>query len=209
MRPLLRTLMRLRRLPSSERQAEIERLDTDLQSWMDETREPALRVNFEAARTLTEYVIPHLPAGGTVAFYSSLWSSFYGRACCPAFYRSVAESKSAFEKWLIEKAPTWASRQVAATIISGHVIRDTQLGEVIDKYVVPLLPDDSQETTRSFFIDRADMVTASIRMFNSRETGTSLSSAQHLYVFGRDQVVEHVPPDALPVVLGTPSSREV
>lgn len=209
MRRLLRTFMRLRRLPSSERHAEMERLDVDLQSWMDETREFALRVNFEAARTLTECVVPYLPADGTVVFYSSLWSSFHGRGCTPAFYRSVAESKLAFERWLIEKAPAWASRQIAATIISGHVIRDTQLGEVIDKYVVPLLPDGSQERIRSFFIDKAAMVAATMRTLTARETGSSRGSAHHLYVFGRDQVVEHLPLDALEVVLRMPLSRAV
>jgi NAD(P)-dependent dehydrogenase (short-subunit alcohol dehydrogenase family) len=204
MRRFLRSLIALRRMPEAERSAAVELLRRDLEGWLSPELDFALRVNFDAPRALTEHVLPTLPPGSSILVYSSLWSTFCGRGRMPAFYPTVAASKRAFESWLTSNAPSWAERGISVAIVSGHVIRDTHLGELIDEYLVPLLPREQQARARSFFIDSIDMVRAAVGELGRAQREAADGRPRWWYVYGPGQIVDNLPADAAPLVEGTP-----
>jgi 3-oxoacyl-[acyl-carrier protein] reductase len=204
MRRFMRQLAAIRRMPASDRGAAVEQLRRDLRVWLVDARGFADRVNYLAPRALTKWLVPMLPDGAHIMFYSSLWSSFYGQATIPAFYHTVAASKLAFERWLEASAPEWAQRGISTTIVSGHIIRDTHLGEVIDGYLIPLLPRTAQDRARSFFIDSIDMTRAAIAGLCTGQEEETTGRARWLYVFGPGQVVGGLAADAAPLAEGTP-----
>lgn len=204
MRRFVRRLVGLRSMPTARRPGAVEMLRVELRGWLAEVTELAWRINCAAPRSLTGRLLPSLPEGGHVVFYSSLWSSFYGRSPkVPAFYHTVAASKLAFESWLESAAPEWAERGISASIISGHVIRDTQLGRLIDEHLVPLLPPEQHGRARGFFIASADMARVLVDELAAPPPEIG-APARWRYVFGPDQVVDELEPNAPPLIYGTP-----
>lgn len=143
LRPLLRTTGRLRRMPAGpERDAEMERGHDEIARLVKQDSERAFAVNDEGPRWLLDRVARLLPDGGRIIGYSSLWSEGVRRGECPAFYRSIAESKMQFEDWLEEAArDLWAPRLRVAMIV-GHLISDTAMGRLIDRNLLPLMPPE-------------------------------------------------------------------
>jgi 3-oxoacyl-[acyl-carrier protein] reductase len=204
MRRFLRSLMALPRMPVPDRPAAVELLRRDLTSWLSPEIDFAFRVNFDAPRALTEHILSMLPRGSSIVFYSSLWSTFYGRARTPAFYPTVAASKRAFESWLTANALWWAERGISVAIVSGHVVRDTHLGKLIDEHLVPLLPQEQQARARSFFIESIDMVRTAVGELNRGQHEAADGRLRWRYVYGPGQVVDSLTADAAPLVEGTP-----
>jgi NAD(P)-dependent dehydrogenase (short-subunit alcohol dehydrogenase family) len=204
MRRFVRRLVGLRSMPSARRPGAVDMLRVELRGWLVDTTELAWRINCAAPRSLTRRLLPSLPEGGHVVFYSSLWSSFYGRSPVPAFYHTVAASKLAFEGWLETNAPEWAARGISASIISGHVIRDTQLGRLINDSLVPLLPPEQQARARSFHIAAADMARVLVAELAAPPPEIG-APARWRYVFGPGgQAVDELEPNAPPLAYGTP-----
>jgi NAD(P)-dependent dehydrogenase (short-subunit alcohol dehydrogenase family) len=204
MRRFLRRLMALRRMPRADRPAAVELLCRDLSMWLKPELDFAFRVNFDAPRALIEHILSTLTPGSSIVFYSSLWSTFHGRARTPAFYPTVAASKRAFESWLTANALWWAERGVSVAIISGHVIRDTHLGQLIDEHLVPLLPQEQQARARSFFIESIDMVRTAVGELCRGQHEAADGRPRWWYVYGPGQVVDSLAADAAPLVEGTP-----
>ena len=183
-RDLLRRVMGLRRVPPEQRESALRSAREEVARLVAENRSAAMAINFEAPVRLVSRLVPALPRGGTVSFYSSLWSTFYGAAPVPRFYASVAESKLALERWLEERAPGWAERGLSTVIVSGHTTRDTSMGQLIDRHLAPLLPASRQEPFRRFFIDSAEMVAAEVDLLEQAAAGRLPPGLVRRYVYG-------------------------
>jgi NAD(P)-dependent dehydrogenase (short-subunit alcohol dehydrogenase family) len=163
-RLLMRRLMSLKRLSRPELAAGLEDYRAFIAGPVEESRPFARRVNLEGPSVLFDELAPRLPAGGTMIYYTSLWSSLYGQVPPPDFYVGVAESKHAFEEWMGERSAAWTARGLSPTVVSGHIILDSSLGELIDRHIVPLMPAERQAVARSFFISTGDMVRCTVRL---------------------------------------------
>ena len=162
LRPLLRATAALRRTePGPEREAAIKREQADLEKLVKENSESAFAVNYEGPRWLFQRLVPMLRDGGRIIVYSSLWSEGVSRGDCPAFYWSVAESKTQFEEWLDEAAHGWGTRFSAAVLI-GHLISDTSMGKLIDRNLVPFMAPEDVPPFRAGYITSDEAAEATI-----------------------------------------------
>lgn len=161
---LMRRLVRLRRLSDVDLRAALQAFRAEMSTLVDGSRAFALRVNLEGPSALFEQVVDVLPPGGTLIYYTSLWSSLYGSLDVPCFYSAIAASKHAFEAWLDGRSETWTARGLNLAVVSGHIIKDSPMGDVIDRYMVPLLPASRRGVARSFFITTSDMVLTAVQV---------------------------------------------
>jgi NAD(P)-dependent dehydrogenase (short-subunit alcohol dehydrogenase family) len=164
LRHLMRRLVRLRRLSGADMGAALETFRAEMSALVEGSRSFAIRVNLDGPCALFEQLADVLPPGGALIYYTSLWSSLYGSLDVPCFYSAIAASKHAFEAWLDARSGLWTTRGLSLAVVSGHVIKDSPLGDVIDRYLVPLLPANRQEVARSFFITTSDMVLSAIQV---------------------------------------------
>src|SRR5207249_11591348 len=111
----------------------------------------AFVVNRVGHRWRFERLVHMLRDGGGLIVYSSLWSEGVRRGDCPAFYWSVAESKTQFEEWLDQAAHEWGLRFSAAVLI-GHLISDTSMGKLIDRNMVQFMAPEDVPPFRSGYI---------------------------------------------------------
>ena len=191
-RQLVRRCVALRRVPAGELPAAIESARAEITPLVAASREGAMRVNYTSARSLIEEVATGLPRGGSITVYSSLWTTFFTRA--PGFYRSIAESKGALDRWVEESAPAWAERGITTAIISGHIILDSAMGQLIDRFLAPLMPAPAQTRFRSYYITTEDMVKVTI-------TGISEAAARPgrsmiwTFLIGPHQVLDDLSED--------------
>jgi NAD(P)-dependent dehydrogenase (short-subunit alcohol dehydrogenase family) len=196
--PILRQLMRkviaLRKVAPAELEGALEQARSEIRELVAANRSHAYQVNFDAPTRLLEEAAAALPEGGSLVFYSSLWSSFYGRVPTPQFYAGVAESKLALESWLEERAPAWAERRITTAIISGHTAADTSMGEVIDRHLAPLL-GARQERFRGFFITAGDMVGATIDVLRLAGRADAPGGLLRRYLHGPGRVFEELSAD--------------
>lgn len=144
LRPLLRATAALKRTePGPEREAAIARQHDEMERLVHENAATAFAVNDQGPRHLLERLASALPAGARIIVFSSLWSEGVRRGDCPAFYWSVAESKTRFEEWLDAKAREWSPR-ISAAVLIGHLISDTSMGKLIDRNLVQFMePEDA------------------------------------------------------------------
>ena len=162
LRPLLRATAALRRTePGPMREAAIARHRDELDRLVHENAASAFVVNNEGPRWLFERLVPMLRDGGRIIVYSSLWSEGVRRGDCPAFYWSVAESKTQFEEWLDEAAHAWGSRFSAAVLI-GHLISDTSMGKLIDRNMVQFMAAEDVQPFRAGYITSDQAAEATI-----------------------------------------------
>jgi len=194
-RQLVRRCVALRRVPEAQLAASLESARSEVRQWVDASREGAMRVNYEAPRTLFDQLAPRLPTGGSITFYSSLWSTFYAQAEVPGFYRGIAESKLALENWLASRSAAWAERGITTAIISGHIMSDTNMGELIDRFLVPFMPAEQQARFRSFYVTTADMVRATIPVLVNAGHHDARGRLVRSYVVGPSQIVDHLSAD--------------
>ena len=168
LRPLLRAAVALRRTePGTERQAAIARQQVELERLVKENAKTAFEVNNEGPRWLFERLVPMMPDGGRLIAYSSLWSEGVRRGDCPAFYWSVAESKTQFEEWLDEAAHKWGARFSAAVLI-GHLITDTSMGKLIDRNLVQFMAPEDVPPFRAGYINSEQAAEATMDALTRR-----------------------------------------
>jgi 3-oxoacyl-[acyl-carrier protein] reductase len=194
LRHLLRKAVALRKVAPSEFDRAVGQARDEIRELVAANRGHAFAVNFDAPARLLEEAAAALPDGGALVFYSSLWSSFYGRVPTPQFYAGVAESKLALEGWLEERAPAWAERRITTAIISGHTASDTSMGEVIDRHLAPLL-GSRQDRFRGFFITTADLVDTALQVLRLAGRANAAGGLLRRYVHGRNQVFDELGPD--------------
>jgi NAD(P)-dependent dehydrogenase (short-subunit alcohol dehydrogenase family) len=151
-------------------------------------------VNFLAPSRLLDLLAPKLLAGGSVTFYSSLWSSFYPHPQVPAFYRGVAESKQAMEQWLEGRAYEWASSGITTAIISSQPILDTRMGYLLDRFCGELLAPADRDRWLSTCVNCADLVAATIGVVERSGSG-STDGLLRLFLPSSDDLVDHLASD--------------
>jgi len=193
-RRLVRRCVALRRVPQDQLAAALDSARHEVEEWVAETIEGAMSINRDASRAFIDQVAARLPAGGSVSVYSGLWSTFYGRTPTPGFYRGIAESKLALEEWLEQRASSLAERGITTAIISGHIITDTSMGELIDRFLVPLMSEAQQARFRSYYITTADMVRATITVLVEAPGHAERGRLVRTYVIGPGQILDELAP---------------
>lgn len=123
---------------------------------IEEVMPYSMVINHDGPTQLLERVQEILPPDGWFVFFSSLPSSVNPEWA--KFYKGVALSKNAFEKEIIDRAPDLAAQGIYTAIVSGNVLADSAVGQMIDDLVIPLVPPDQQEAMRATFVTYADMV---------------------------------------------------
>lgn len=162
LRPLLRATAALRRTePGPERDAAIARHRDELERFVHDNSATAFAVNDAGPRHLLERISPALPDGARIIAFSSLWSEGVRRGHCPAFYWSVAESKTRFEEWLDDKAALWSPR-ISAAVLVGHLISDTSMGKLIDRNLLPLMAPEDVPPFRAGYVTSKEAAEATI-----------------------------------------------
>jgi len=162
LRPLLRATAALRRTePGPPREAAIAQHRIELERLVHENAAAAFAVNDEGPRRLLTRVAPLLPDGARIIVFSSLWSEGVRRGDCPAFYWSVAESKTRFEEWLDARAHEWGAR-VRAAVLIGHLISDTSMGKLIDRNMVQFMAPEDVPPFRAGYITSDEAAEATI-----------------------------------------------
>jgi len=202
LRPLLRITAGLRRMPPSEARdqafaagrAELERL-------VGATSAKAMSVNYEGPRRLLERLGPALGGGGQIVLLSSFWSGMVGQGC-PAFYRSVADSKTLLERWLDTQARQLASRNIAATVLVAHLIIDTSTAKLIDRNVAPLMSAEDQAVFRAGYVTTEQTVTATTRLL--LQPVSPKGRLRRVYQAGSDELTDEVDPETRAVVSRVP-----
>jgi len=162
LRPLLRATAALRRTePGPQREAAIARHRDELERLVHQNAESAFEVNDEGPRRMLARLASMLQDGARIIAFSSLWSEGVRRGDCPAFYWSVAESKTRFEEWLDAKARDWGS-SVRAAVLIGHLISDTSMGKLIDRNMVQFMAPADVAPFRAGYITSAQAAEATI-----------------------------------------------
>jgi NAD(P)-dependent dehydrogenase (short-subunit alcohol dehydrogenase family) len=202
-RPLMRAVVGLRRVdPGAERKAAIARAREELIHLVDETSAAAMRVNVDGPRRLIEGLRRALPDGARVITFASVWSEGTTSGGCPAFYRSVAESKKAFERWLEAVAADPTSHRIQATVLVAHIISDTSTGKLIDRNLVPLMTEPDQVAFRAAYVSTEQVAAAVIQLL--AEPQGDAGRLRRVYLDGRDGLIADIPPEVRAVASRVP-----
>ncbi len=197
LRPLLRATAALRRTePGPERVAAIARHREELDRLVHEHAASAFAVNDEGPRRLLSRLAPLLPDGARVIVFSSLWSEGVRRGDCPAFYWSVAESKTRFEEWLDASAREWGSR-VRAAVLIGHLISDTSMGKLIDRNLLPLMAPEDVPPFRAGYVTSEEAAEATIQALTMPLEPGAL---RRYYLIGSPKLTQDPDPALMAVV---------
>jgi NAD(P)-dependent dehydrogenase (short-subunit alcohol dehydrogenase family) len=163
-----------------------------------DTREFAMNVNCLAPSRLLDRLVPGMAAGGSVTFYSSLWSSLYPHPQVPIYYEAVAETKHAMEGQLEDLAGVWASRRITTAVISAGPIVNTRICRLLDRFCSDLMPPADRERWRSTYVTYGDLVEATLSVLG-RAGPDSSGGLVRLYLPGPGEVVDHMGPDDPPM----------
>jgi NAD(P)-dependent dehydrogenase (short-subunit alcohol dehydrogenase family) len=202
LRPLLRVTAGLKRMPPSEsRERAFVDGEAELKRLVAATSAAGMAVNYEGPRRLLERMAPALPEGGRIILFASIWSETPGEGC-PAFYGSVAESKTRLEKWVGDEARKWASRNISATVLVAHVISDTSTGKLIDRNIAPLMSPEDQSAFRAAYVTTEQTVTATTRLL--LQPGRATGVLRRVYQVGSDELTDDIPSDVRAVASRVP-----
>ncbi len=189
---LMRGLVTVKRTEiGEERDSALARLQPQIDQWVEETREGSKTINFDGQVNLLD----QLRGRGTevkAIDYSSIWSSTL--AGVPRFYRGIAKSKHLFEEWMEEHAAELVADGVYPAIVSGHVISDSNVGKVTERFILPLFPPDEQEAMLKTFIRMNDMVRATEDVLKS-DPKQWTSVPKRLFVVNGGEMRTHLSPD--------------
>lgn len=197
LRPLLRATAAVRRTePGPERESALARHRDELDRLVHENSASAFAVNDEGPRHLLQRLAPALPDGARVIVFSSLWSEGVRRGECPAFYWSVAESKTRFEEWLDAKADEWNPR-IRAAVLVGHLISDTSMGRLIDRNLLPIMAPEDVPPFRAGYVTSEEAAEATIEALTMPLEPGAL---RRYYLVGSPKLTENPDPAIMAVV---------
>ena len=188
LRPLLRLTAGLRRMaPSKERDEAFAEGRAEMERLVAATSGAGMAVNYDGPRRLLGRIGPAMPYGGRIILFASVWSEMAG-AGCPAFYSSVADSKTRLEQWLDTEAREWAPRKIAATVVVAHVISDTSTGRLIDRNIAPLMTPEDQSAFRAVYVTTEQTITATTRLLLGPSGPTGM--LRRVYQVGSDELTD-------------------
>lgn len=197
LRPLLRATAAVRRTePGPERESALARHRDELDRLVHENSASAFAVNDEGPRHLLQRLAPALPDGARVIVFSSLWSEGVRRGECPAFYWSVAESKTRFEEWLDAKAREW-NPQIRAAVLVGHLISDTSMGRLIDRNLLPIMAPEDVPPFQAGYVTSEEAAEATIEALTMPLEPGAL---RRYYLVGSPKLTENPDPAIMAVV---------
>ena len=202
LRPLLRITAGLRRMaPSEARDRALAEGRAELERLVASTAAAGMAVNYDGPRRLLERLGPALPRGGQIILFASVWSEMAG-AGCPAFYHSVADSKTRLERWLDTQMRAWASRDVTATVVVAHVISDTSTGKLIDRNIAPLMSAPDQSEFRAAYVTTEQTIAATTRLLLSPASPAGM--LRRVYLVGSDELTDAIAPEVRAVASRVP-----
>ena len=202
LRPLLRLTAGLRRIaPSQERDQALVDGRAEMERLVAATSATGMAVNYEGPRRLLERLGPTMHDGGRIILFASVWSEMAG-AGCPAFYSSVADSKTRLERWLDTEARQWAPRKIAATVVVAHVISDTSTGRLIDRNIAPLMTPEDQSAFRAAYVTTEETISAVTRLLLGPPGPTGI--LRRVYQVGSDELTDAIAPEVRAVASRVP-----
>lgn len=150
-------------------------------------RDSAMEVNFYGQVNIVEQLKELIPSDSQIKdiYWSSIWSDLGKMDSAfrnpndsteetgtdvPTFYLGVAGSKGRFVRWQKENADKLVAHGIYPAVVSGHIINDSDVGRMIDRYILSLLPVDQRAKMKKYYITQQDMVDATIDMIRSDPT---------------------------------------
>lgn len=200
LRDLARLTIGLRKLRGAELAQSHEAARNELAPLVAATRELAMSVNCAGPVMLLDRLLPAMPTGGSVTFYSSLWASFYPHPQVPIYYEAVAEGKQALERWLEDQARVWTSRRMTFAVISANLILNTRMGYLLDRFSTNLMLEADRERWRSSYVTCAQLVEATLDVL-TRSGPDSVGGFARLYLTGPGAALDRLGPDDSPLHL--------
>jgi len=198
MEPLLRDVARLtaglRKLGGAELDRAHAAARAEVAPLVESTRELAMNVNCLSPLRLLDELVPSLPPGGTVIFYSSLWASLHpDTPQVPIFYEAVAEGKQGLERWLESRAGTWAAGRITTAVISAQPILNTRMGYLLDRFCADILSPADRECWRSTCVNSAELVDATLGII-SRTGPRSSGGFIRVFIPGPGELADSIAP---------------
>jgi len=176
----------------------------------------AMAVNFEGHVYTVNKLKELLPSGAQVKdiYWSSIWSdlgkmhpAFKGPNApsddtseeigvdVPTFYLGVAGSKGRFVRWQREHAGELVQNGIYPAIVSGHIIQNSDVGRMIDRFIFStLLPKEQHEEMKKYYITQQDMVDATLAVIQS-DPETWTEYPHKVFVVGGRPVSRELSPD--------------
>ncbi len=104
-----------------------------------------MRINRDAQLAVVEHALPHMPAGGTIAFVTSHWAHLYGQIEQLPGYQPVAASKYAGERELRLRQTELASAGIRLLVITGDLVEGTITPKLLER-AAPGLSSERRRT---------------------------------------------------------------
>ncbi len=151
-------------------------------------RDSTMAVNFYGQVSIIEQLKKLIPSDSQIKdiYWSSIWSDLGKMDSAfkdtndiseetgidvPAFYLGVAGSKGRFVRWQKEHASQLLESGIYTANVSGHIIIDSDVGKMIDRFIIGmLLPEEQREEMKKYYITQQDMVDATIDLIQSDPT---------------------------------------
>lgn len=194
MEDLMRGLVRLKKCTGEEFDLNLESLKERIRGWVATSWDYAARVNLAGPRFLIRFLSDFLPYGSRVIFYSSLPSTFVHEVAPPGFYKNVALSKWVFEQFFESQSSDLIKKGVYPAIVSGHIVAESNVGRITERYLLPLLPEEEREGFRASFITAQDMIQAT-RMLLGSDPKVWQVYPKRLYVIRPGVIVSNLSTD--------------
>lgn len=195
MRPMLKFLFRAQQLDPAARATRLSEFNAQISHWITEfeIHKQAFAVNFQGSVDAFEAMIPKLSNGGSVVYISSIPSSLAEVAQAPSFYYWIAQTKRMFEMHLAGRAPDLAQRDIQTAVITGGLLSDTPMGQILIQKGLPLLPEEQQFPVGYQFPTTLDMVKATLDVLGQRpETN---DSPLYRWVTGKGDIRHSIDPN--------------
>jgi NAD(P)-dependent dehydrogenase (short-subunit alcohol dehydrogenase family) len=196
MRDLVRLTSGLRRIDAAELDRAHSAAMLEMTDLVKGTRQAAMDVNCIGPANLLKRLVPMLPVGGVVIYFSSLWATHFPHPQVPMYYSAVAEAKQALEHWLEQEAQGWKARRITTAVISANLILDTRMGYLLDRMCTDLMLPSDRDRWRSTYVTNADMVRTALDVLTSRDSQAGFT---RLFLPLPGQVLERMSPSDPPM----------
>jgi len=214
---MLLNLGRLTRIRDpKKREAKLQEEKQKLKESVLRNKDSAMAVNFYGQVSIIEQIKKLIPSDSQIKdiYWSSIWSDL-GKmdpvfkdpkdtteetgVDVPTFYLGVAGSKGRFVRWQKDHADELVQSGIYPAVVSGHIIIDSRVGEMIDRFIFStLLPEEQHEEMKKYYITQQDMIDATLAVIQSdptkwpeypnrvfvvggREVGTDLSPNDEMF----------------------------